>query len=204
MKGPPGRLRALLHDAQGVAFGVVMLSLGILFLKEATLVTGQLAGLAMLLSFATPLPFGVLFFAVNLPFYYLAWRRRGPGFTLRTLGVVAAISLLAPALDAWIHFAALPGILAALLAGCCGGVGLIALFRHGTSAGGLGILALHLEETRGIKAGWVQLAVDCAIFLGALFVLDLTRVALSLLSATVMNLLIGWNFRLRPVPPGER
>lgn len=190
------RAKDIFDDVQGLAFGIIMTSLGVVFLKAAGLVTGQLAGLSVLVSMATPLPFGLVFFCVNLPFYLLAWRRRGAGFTLRTLISVAGISLLSPLLGDLITFHQLPVPLAGVLAGCCCSIGLIALFRHKASAGGIGILGLYLQETRGIPAGWVQMALDLLIFTGALFVIAPDKLVWSLLGALIMNLLIAWNFRL--------
>lgn len=187
------------HDVQGIAFGIVMTSLGVLFLESCGLVTGQLAGLSVLASFATPLSFGLAFFALNLPFYVLAWRKRGPAFTIRTLIAVAGISTLSPLLGRLVTFQTLPVPLGAILAGCCIAIGLIALFRHKASAGGIGILALWLQETRGIKAGWVQMSFDAVIFGMAAFVLPLDQFLWSLVGAVILNLLIAWNFRL-PTP----
>ena len=192
---------ALFHDVQGIAFGIIMTSLGVVFLQAAGLVTGQLAGLSVLVERLTGVPFGATYFVVNLPFYWLALRRRGRGFTLRTLIAVAGISTLAPAMGAVIRFEALPVPLAALLAGCSSAIGVIALFRHNASAGGIGILALHLQQTRGIHAGWVQMTLDAAIFAVALLALAPMAVLWSVAGAVVMNLLIAWNFRL-PRPAG--
>ena len=49
-----------------------------------------------------------------------------------------------------------PVILGSLLAG----IGLIVLFRHQASLGGVNILALYLQQSRGWRAGYVQLVVD--------------------------------------------
>ena len=37
------------------------------------------------------------------------------------------------------------------------------LFRHRASLGGVGIVALWLQQEKGWRAGKVQMAVDCAI-----------------------------------------
>lgn len=191
-----GRRMELFHDVQGIVFGIVMTSLGVLFLESSGLVTGQLAGLSVLMSFVTPLSFGLVFFLLNLPFYALAWKKRGAVFTLRTLIAVAGISILSPILAQLVTFRTLPVPLGAVLAGCCIAIGLIALFRHKASAGGVGILALWLQETRGIRAGWVQMGFDAVIFGMAAFVLPLDQLFWSLVGAVILNLLIAWNFRL--------
>ncbi|MQY43483.1 YitT family protein [Epibacterium sp. SM1969] len=183
-----------LYDIQGILFGVLMCALALLFLKSAGLVTGQLAGLALLLSYVVELNFGALFFLVSLPFFALAWVKRGADFTLRTIAAVSGISIVAPQLAQFIQFDGLDPFVAAGVGGALGSIGVIALFRHGASAGGGTILALLVEQKTGFKAGWFQLCVDAAIFLGAAFVLSWELLSVSFLGAAVTNVLIAWNF----------
>lgn len=63
---PPGMRHTVLEDAFGLLSGTFVVSLGIYLLTSAHAVTGGTAGLALLLSYGTGWPFGVLFFAVNL------------------------------------------------------------------------------------------------------------------------------------------
>lgn len=184
------------HDVQGIVFGILMTSLGVVFLKAAGLVTGQTAGLALLLSYVLPLGFGIVFLAVSLPFAILSWIKRGPDFTVRTVCSVAGIALAVPLIANHLVFASIPPLLAAILAGACSGVGLIALFRHNSSAGGLGILALIVEQKTGFKTGWFQLCFDVCVFLIASLVLDPAQLLYSLVGAVVLNLIIAWNFTI--------
>jgi uncharacterized membrane-anchored protein YitT (DUF2179 family) len=75
------------------------------------------------------------------------------------------------------------------------GVGLLILFRHRTTLGGVNILALYLQERHGIRAGWFQLGVDCAILAASFFVLPWQNVLLSLIGATVINVTLAINHR---------
>jgi uncharacterized membrane-anchored protein YitT (DUF2179 family) len=75
------------------------------------------------------------------------------------------------------------------------GLGLLAMFRHNGSMGGLGVVALLVQDTTGFKAGWVQLIADAVIF-GVAFLLFPAEVVLySLLGAVVLNLVITFNHR---------
>jgi len=190
-----------LYDAQGLVYGVLMTSLGVSFLKAAGLVTGQTAGLSVLLSYVLPLEFGTLFLLVSLPFLGLAWHRRGRAFAIRTGLAVVGISVMTQLLGGWIQFATLPPLLAAVLSGCCSGIGLIALFRHNASAGGLGVLALIVEQKTGLRAGWVQMAFDALVFGLALVFLPLDHVIWSFVGAVVLNVIIAWNFHISQARP---
>jgi len=176
-----------------------MASLGIVFLKATGLVTGQTAGLAVLLSYILPYGFGILFFAISLPFFVLAWIRRGADFTVRTFAAVTGISVLSPYLVELMQFESIPPLLCAILAGACSGIGLVALFRHNASAGGLGILALIIEQKTGFKTGWFQLCFDAVVFAMALLVLTAEQVLYSFIGAALLNAIIAWNFKLDQV-----
>ncbi|KAB2882231.1 MAG: YitT family protein [Albidovulum sp.] len=186
---------SLLDDAQGIAYGAGMAAFGITILTHLGLVTGQTAGLAVLISYATGWGFGPVFFAVNLPFYWLGWRRFGPVFVLKTFLSVALMSGLAMLFPHWVSFAHLDPIVGAVLFGAISGSALLALFRHGASLGGVGIVALLLQDRTGFRAGWTQLLFDIAVFAIALTLRDAATVAISALGALVVNLVIAVNHR---------
>jgi small GTP-binding protein len=84
-----------LEDAQGLASGAILCAFGVLLLTSAGLMTGQTAGLAVLISYASGWAFGPVFFVVNLPFYALALARMGLRFTLKTFAAVALLAIAA-------------------------------------------------------------------------------------------------------------
>ena len=190
-----GAPHSLFDDAQGIAFGAVMASFGLAMLTQLGLITGQTAGLAVLLSYLTGWPFGAVFFAVNLPFYWLGWRRMGARFTLKTFAAVALLSALSTLVPGWVGFARLDPIFGVILFGFITGAALLALFRHGASLGGVGILALMVQDRIGFRAGWTQLLFDFALFGAALVILPPSTVALSAVGAVVLNLVIAINHR---------
>lgn len=185
----------LYEDALAILLGTLMVSIGIALFSKATIMTGGAAGLALLLQYATGLEFGLLFSVINLPFYWLAFRRMGLLFTLRTFVAVGLVSLLVQATPLWLDIAAIQPVYAALAGGSAMGLGLLALARHRTAIGGVNILALYLQEKQGWRAGWVQLAIDAGIFAAALFVLPLDRLAVSLLGTLVLNAVLGMNHK---------
>ncbi len=184
-----------LEDAQGLFVSIVGGAFGILLLRTAGLMTGGTAGLALLISYAAGWGFGWVFFTVNLPFYVFAWARKGPVFAVKSFLAVTAVSWLAEALPKWITISHLHPGAAALLFGVIAGVGLLGLFRHGSSLGGVSIVAVILQDATGIRAGWIQLGWDACLFTAALFILPFDRVAWSLLGAAVLNLVIAMNHR---------
>ena len=185
----------ILQDAQGLIFGSVMCAFGILILTGAGLITGQTAGLAVLIAYATGWSFGVVFFTINIPFYLLAWRNLGPAFTFKTFISVALISGASLVIGDLVTITTVhPGV-ASVLFGLVSGAGLLAIFRHRASLGGVGIVAYDLQERFGWRAGWVQLGFDLVLFGAALYILAPELVIWSLLGAAILNVIIGINHR---------
>jgi len=182
-------------DVQALIVGTVFVAMGVLMFREAGLLTGGTAGLAFLTMYATKIDFSIAFFVINLPFYVFAWKRMGPVFTLKTFVAVTLLSLLVRYLPMVIGFDQLVPAAAAIIGGMMIGSGMLILFRHKSSLGGLNIAVLYLQERFGISAGKIQLLLDSLIVLAALAVADWDRVALSILGAVVMNLTIAINHK---------
>jgi uncharacterized membrane-anchored protein YitT (DUF2179 family) len=182
-------------DAQGIAYGSTMAAFGIVILTHLGLVTGQTAGLAILISYATGYSFGPVFFLINLPFYWLGYRRIGPRFVVKTFIAVAGVTVISHFLPTQVAFAHLTPGFGAVLFGFVTGSALLALFRHGASLGGIGIVALWLQDKTGFRAGFTQIGVDLVIFALALTLRDLPTVAWSALGALIVNLVITINHR---------
>lgn len=185
----------VLEDAQAFVLGTALCALGVQFLTAAGLVTGQTAGAAVLLSYTGDWSFGVWFFLLNLPFYLLGWFRMGPRFVVKTVIAVTLVSFMSWIMPHLVSFDALDPWAASALSGAIIGMGLIVIFRHGASLGGIGILALWVQERFGIQAGWVQLGFDAVLFAVAALVLDPWLVLASLLGAVTVNLIIATNHR---------
>jgi len=82
-----------------------------------------------------------------------------------------------------------------LLGGFLIGSGLLMLFRHNASLGGLNILSITLQEYYGISAGKFQMAVDSVIIIAAIFIVDMWSIAYSVLAAVALNLILAINHK---------
>jgi uncharacterized membrane-anchored protein YitT (DUF2179 family) len=177
-------------------------SFGLFLLTSSASVTGGTAGLALLLSYLSPVHFGILFFAVNVPFFLLAIWKKGWNFTLRTVAAVALVSFFSSLHPLMLGIDDLNPVYGVLLGNLVVGVGLLVLFRHKASLGGFNILALIVQEHLGWRAGYVQMTLDVTVVLAALTVVlaALTVVSplvalLSTAGAVVLNLVLVLNHR---------
>ncbi len=192
---PPSSRHSRLEDAQGLFIGTSMTALGLTLLQHLGFVTGQMAGLALLISVWTGLDFGPVFFVLNLPFYWLAWTRMGPRFTAKSLLAVGMLSLMTMVAPRLLSFGYVEPLTGAILAGMAAGLGVLAVYRHRASLGGMGVLAIYLQERFGFRAGWTQMLFDGVLFLLAVFTLPSRAVAYSLIGAVTLNLVIAINHR---------
>ncbi len=183
------------EDLMALLLGTLFVALGVTLYGQALLLTGSTAGMAFLLQYASGWPFGVGFFLINLPFYWLAIRRLGWSFTLRTFAAIVLVSLFSELTGRWIQIEAVAPLYAALMGGGLIGIGMLVLFRHRASLGGVNILVLYLQDRYGWRAGYLQLGIDGAIMLLALVWLPADRVGLSVLGAVALNMIIALNHK---------
>ncbi|MBX4910291.1 MULTISPECIES: YitT family protein [Rhizobium] len=184
-----------IEDVQGIFSGSLVAALGLYVLASAGLLTGSTAGVAFLLHYAFGVNFGLAFFLLNLPFFYLSWKRLGLVFTLKTFIAIGLTSVLAEVQSRFLSISSIHPAWAALLGGLLLGFGLLALYRHRASLGGVGILGIYLQERFGIRAGLVQLAIDMCVLAAAFFVTTPPVVFYSVLGAIVLNLFVAINHR---------
>jgi len=183
------------EDVQGIFSGSLVAALGLYVLASAGLLTGSTAGVAFLLHYALGVNFGLAFFVLNLPFFYLSWMRLGMAFTLKTFIAIAITSLLTNVQGQVLLIASIHPAWAALLGGLLLGFGVLALYRHRASLGGVGILGIYMQERFGIRAGLVQLAIDLCVLAAAFLVTTPPVVFYSVLGAVVLNLFLTINHR---------
>lgn len=186
---------SVIEDMQGVVAGSMLAALGVIMLQAAHLLIGGTAGLGFLLRYSTGVSFGLAFFVMNLPFYWLAYKRLGLVFTVKTFAAVALTSVLTGVLPTLITFDSIEPVTAALFGGLLIGCGMLVLFRHRASLGGFGILALYLQDRFRWRAGFVQLGLDCIVLILSFFVASPFVIACSVLAAVTLNMTLAINHR---------
>jgi uncharacterized membrane-anchored protein YitT (DUF2179 family) len=192
---PVAPLHSYTEDLLGIVTGAAVTSFGLFLLTSARVVTGGTAGLSLLISYLTPVGFGVVFAVINLPFFVLAVRQKGWIFTAKTATAVALVAVFSVVHPAALHITDLNPVWAVVIGNLLAGLGIIILFRHGASLGGFNILALLLQERLGWRAGYVQMVFDVIVVLGSFAVVAPPLVLLSAAGAVIMNLIIALNHR---------
>lgn len=191
----PATKHGVAEDLLAILTGTFVASLGLFLVQASGTVTGGTAGLALLIGYAVGLPYGLIFALVNLPFFVLAVAKKGWDFMIRTAVAIGIFSLLTSLHPVEISEIAVDPVYAALTGNLLAGMGLLVLFRHRSSLGGFNIFALVVQERLGLRAGYVQMALDVVIVAASFAVVSGPAVLLSAAGAVVVNLVLAFNHR---------
>lgn len=183
------------EDVVALLTGSAIMGFGLYLLHTAAAVTGGVAGLAFIFTYLSGGNLGLIFFLVNIPFYAFALWRMGWRFTLRTVLTVFMISLFADLHERFMPFDAVNQPWAIVFASACVGLGMIVVFRHNSSAGGFGIVAVWAQEKLGLRAGYVQLSLDAVVLGLSFLVADPITVLYSIAGVVVLNVIIAMNHK---------
>lgn len=184
-----------IEDIAALLTGTWIISFGIVLLKQCGTLTGGTAGMAFVANYALHVNYGTAFFVLNLPFYYLAFKRMGWDFVIKTFCSIALVSVFTSVHPLYLHITGLNPLYGTLAGTAMMGLGFIVLFRHKASLGGVNIVALYLQDRYGWRAGKVQMGVDVSILLLSSIWVSPDRLAISVLGAVMLNLMIAMNHR---------
>jgi uncharacterized membrane-anchored protein YitT (DUF2179 family) len=183
-------------DLQAMLTGTLLAAFGIVLFKAGGLLSGGTVGLSLLLNYATGLDLAFALVIANAPFYLLACWRMGREFTVKTLACVALAAAFVHFLPEQVAFAHVSPFAAAVIGGLLTGVGILVLFRHTASLGGLNVFVLYVQRRWGWSPGVVQLALDSLIVVGGCAMLgDYERLPASVVAVAVLNLVLAFNHR---------
>lgn len=185
----------LAEDIFAISVGVLLVAFGIFLFQKAGIVLGGVAGISLITSHFTGGSFGLLFFLINLPFYVFGMSTLGKSYIIKTFCAVMGLSLIVPLLPQFIDVDRVHPALASICGGSMIGLGLLALFRHGAGLGGFNIFVNWLQVVKGLRAGYVQLAMDACVLLVALSAINLTQFFWSVVGALIFNLILGVNHK---------
>ncbi|MDC3296577.1 YitT family protein [Balneolaceae bacterium] len=190
-----GVSHSLFDDVQAILLASLFMSFGVALFTQQEFLIGGTAGVAFLGSYASSWSFGQLFFVINIPFYGLALWRLGWFFTLKTFVAVGLVSILSDWIPQWIVIDSSIPLFAAIFGGSMMGAGLLMLFRHKASLGGLNILSLYLSKYHNVNAGRFQMMVDVVIIILAIYIVDIWATIYSVIAAICMNAVLAINFK---------
>ncbi|WP_413653006.1 YitT family protein [Pantoea sp. B65] len=190
----PSISHTAMDDVYGLALGVMFISIGLNILHFSGMVTGGVAGIALLLSWFIDKPIGILFIVTNIPFMFFSWWKMGSAFTFKTLMVNVALMAASLIIPDLLKIDYIHPLFSSLVGGTIIGMGILCLARHNASVGGTGVITLWGQKVYGVNAGKTQMMLDVVVFLIALVKVPGNLLLWSILSAVAMNaMLLRWH-----------
>jgi uncharacterized membrane-anchored protein YitT (DUF2179 family) len=168
-------MRTILNNVRTyflMAVGLLIFSVGwTAFLLPHQISGSGVSGLAAIIFYATGIPMGYTYFAINVVLVIIGMKVLGPASTVKTIyGILVAavmLSILQPLIpDAVVQ----EKFMSALIGGGLCGVGLAIIFTQGGSTGGTDIIALIVTRYRNISLGRVILYCD-VIIIGSSYII---------------------------------
>ncbi|MFX4302476.1 YitT family protein [Alicyclobacillus tolerans] len=146
-----------------IILGGLIYSVGLnAFLVANHLAEGGFVGISVLLLYRLHIAIGISFLIMNLPLLWIAWRKFGHQFVIKTTLGVLSVSLFSWLTVHW-QVDAHDKLLAALYAGVITGLGLGLIFRAGGTTGGADIIARLIRQARGIAMGRLLFIIDVIV-----------------------------------------
>lgn len=148
-----------------IAFGLLVFSIAwTAFLLPHQISGSGVSGIGAIVYYATGIPMGYTYFAINAIFLVVAMKILGTGFGIKTIyGIAlgaAMLSVLQPLIPDQVVG---EKFMSAIIGGSLCGVGVGIIFTQGGSAGGTDIIAMIVTKYRNISPGRVILLCDVVI-----------------------------------------
>lgn len=134
---------------------------------------------------------GIIYFAINVPFFLMAYRVMGRKFCLTTLISIAMAS-------AFLSMIPIPEtpivqdtLLCSIIGGIGSGVGAGMVLRAGSSQGGQDLIGVCLAKTKpDFKVGTIGIIISFCIYTICLFMYDIETVIYSMIFAVVTGICV--------------
>lgn len=174
----------------GILFGISLSSASInLFIVPSHLLSGGIAGSAMIFYYLFGLPIGLQMFIYNLPLLLAAYWFLGRTYTLDIAFSTVLFSFGVDALRFLGAYAPVPDhMLAAIFGGVFNGIGYGILFRMNGSSGGFDIIAAIVKKYYALNMGSVIFCFNCIIMAIAAVLFGIVPAMYTLISMFVTSM----------------
>ncbi|MDX9726572.1 MAG: YitT family protein [Bacteroidales bacterium] len=156
-----------------IAFGLLILSIAwTAFLIPHQISGSGVTGLGAIIYYATGIPMGYTYFAINVLLMVVALKILGAGFGIKTIYGIVLSAVMLTVLQPLIPSAVVQEkFMSAIIGGMLCGVGLGIVFTQGGSTGGTDIIALVVTKYRNISPGRIILYCDVFIISSSYIIL---------------------------------
>ncbi len=150
------------------------------FLVPNNIFDGGVTGISMIIAHFLKLPLGAIIFAVNVPFFAIAYQKMGKAFIIKLIYAIALFSIMTGVFEP-VENATDEMLLAITYGGVLLGLGVGLVLRGGGCLDGTEVVAVLLNRNLSISTGQIILIFNVVIFAVAGLVFNVDRGMYSLL-----------------------
>ena len=183
-------LASELKKAVGLAVGAAIYSAGLnLFLIPNHIIDGGITGISLLVQALTGIPFSVLIVLLNLPFFYIGYRRLGARLALSSTFAIVILSLCSSYFETMKPATSDP-FLSTIFGGIIIGMGVGIVIKSGGSTDGTEIMAIWMDNKFPFSVGEIIMFFNFFILGAAGFVFSWNSTMYSLIAYFICSRMI--------------
>ncbi|WP_291057533.1 YitT family protein [Dialister sp. UBA1703] len=144
---------SIIRKILGLTIGAIIYSAGLnLFLIPNHIIDGGITGISLLVQALTGVPFSLLIVVLNLPFFYLGYRRLGAGLAVSSTYAIVVLSLFSSIFEE-MKPATTDPFLSTIFGGIIIGIGVGIVIKSGGSTDGTEIVAIWMDSKSSFSVG---------------------------------------------------
>lgn len=181
---------SILRKILGLTIGAIIYSAGLnLFLIPNHIIDGGVTGISLLVQALTGVPFSVLIVVLNLPFFYLGYKRLGAGLAVSATYAIVILSLCSSYFEQ-LKPATTDPFLSTIFGGIIIGIGVGIVIKNGGSTDGTEIVAIWMDNRTSFSVGEIIMFFNFFILGAAGFVFSWNSAMYSLIAYFICSRMI--------------
>lgn len=174
----------------GLTIGAIIYSAGLgLFLVPNHIIDGGVTGISLLVQALTGIPFSVLIIVLNLPFFYLGYKRLGAGLAVSATYAIVVLSVFSSYFET-MQPATTDPFLSTIFGGIIIGIGVGIVIKSGGSTDGTEIVAIYMDNKSSFSVGEIVMFFNFFILGAAGFVFSWNSAMYSLIAYFICSRMI--------------
>ncbi len=174
----------------GLTVGAMIYSAGLnLFLIPNHVIDGGVTGISLLVQELTGIPFSILIILLNLPFFYVGYRRLGLPLAASSTYAIVVLSLCSSYFET-MNPATSDPFLSTIFGGIIIGIGVGIVIKSGGSTDGTEILAIWLDNKSAFSVGEIIMFFNLFILGTAGFIFNWNSAMYSLITYFICSRMI--------------
>ena len=181
---------SIIRKILGLTIGAIIYSAGLnLFLIPNHIIDGGITGISLLVQALTGVPFSLLIVVLNLPFFYLGYRRLGAGLAVSSTYAIVVLSLFSSIFEE-MKPATTDPFLSTIFGGIIIGIGVGIVIKSGGSTDGTEIVAIWMDSKSSFSVGEIIMFFNFFILGAAGFVFSGNSAMYSLIAYFICSRMI--------------